>query len=129
MQRSKLSSLGRRLLARLWSSTGEQWVTVKAVIDVGQWCVAARTSCTIEGCNIDVFRALVVPNAKDVTPMHSLFDNETPVVVASVTQGAATIFGSTKLTGGARLGSWSADKMELVYFQPTQQMRCWWIMS
>jgi hypothetical protein len=73
---------------------------VGAGIHVVQWCVAARTSCTIEGCNIDVFRALVVPNAKDATP--SLFGSGAPVVVASVTQGAAAIFGSTKVTGGTR---------------------------
>ena len=22
--------------------------------------------------------------------------------------------------------SWSADKMELVYFPPTEELRCWW---
>ena len=99
---------------------------VKGQIQVEKWCVSARTHCTIEDCDIDVFRALVVPNAESVTP--ESFNKDTPVVVASVAQHAANIFGSTKLTGGTRLGSWRADEMELVYFPPTGKMRCWWTM-
>ena len=99
---------------------------VKKHINVEKWCIAARTHCTTT-CNPDVFRKLVVPNADQVTPAE--FNHATPVVVANVTKGAASIFGSTKLTGGTRMGSWKADKMELVYFPSTQELRCWWTMS
>ena len=57
-------------------------------------------------------------------------DAHTPVVVASVLhRGAVEIFGSTKLVGGTRLGSWTANKMELVYFPPTGELRIWWTMG
>ena len=50
----------------------------------------------------------------EVTP--ATFDASTPVVVPAI-QGSASageIRGKTKITGGTRMGSWSADKMELV---------------
>ena len=42
----------------------------------------------------------------------------TPVVVASVRRAAAMgeIFGHNKIKGGTRMGSWAANKGELVYF-------------
>ena len=98
---------------------------VKRGITVEKWCVAARTATTTR-CALEVFRALVVPHADRVTP--AAFDAQTPVVVAAVSKGAASIFGSTKLTGGTRMGSWSADKMELVYFPGTNELRVWWTM-
>jgi hypothetical protein len=75
-----------------------------------------------------VFRNLIVPNAADVTPRE--FDASTPVVVAAVrgSSSAGEIFGKTKITGGTRMGSWSANKMELVFFPPTGELRCWWTM-
>ena len=42
---------------------------------------------------------------------------------------AGEIFGKTKITGGTRMGSWSANKMELVFFPPTGELRIWWTMS
>ena len=99
---------------------------VKAHISVEKWCIAARTHCSTH-CELEVFQSLVVPNADSVTPEE--FSEETPVVVAALSRGAADVFGSTKLTGGTRMGSWSADKMELVFFPPTGELRCWWTMS
>ena len=98
---------------------------MKSHINVEQWCIAARTHCVTK-CELEVFRRLVVPNAVSVTPAE--FSESTPVVVASVKAGAANIFGTTKLTGGTRLGSWSADKMELIFFPATKELRCWWTM-
>ena len=69
----------------------------------------------------------VMPNSISVTPAD--FDSDTPVVVALATRGASTIFGSTKLTGGTRMGSWTANKMQLIYTPATQQMSCWWTMG
>ena len=100
---------------------------VKAAISVEKWCIAARCQCNTR-TTLDVFRNLIVPNAADVTPRE--FDASTPVVVAAVrgSSSAGEIFGKTKITGGTRMGSWSANKMELVFFPPTGELRCWWTM-
>ncbi len=100
---------------------------VKARIHVEKWCIGASCHCTTQA-SLDVFRRLIVPNAADVTPVG--FDADTPVVVASVrgTASAGEIFGKTKITGGTRMGSWSANKMELVFFPPTGELRIWWTM-
>ena len=100
---------------------------VKAAISVEKWCIAARCQCTTR-TTLDVFRNLIVPNAADVTPPD--FDASTPVVVAAVrgSSSAGEIFGKTKITGGTRMGSWSANKMELIFFPPTGELRCWWTM-
>ena len=100
---------------------------VKAQIRVEKWCIEARTHATTT-CAPEVFRALVVPHAADVTPAE--FSDATPVVVAAVegSASAAEVFGATKIKGGTRLGSWQADRVELVYFPPSQQLRIWWTM-
>ena len=100
---------------------------VKAKIHVEKWCIGASCHCSTR-IALDVFRNLVVPNAADVTPAQ--FGMDTPVVVASIrgTSSAGEIFGKTKITGGTRMGSWSADKMELVFFPPTGELRVWWTM-
>ena len=100
---------------------------VKGAISVEKWCIAARCQCTTR-TTMDVFRNLIVPNAADVTP--PTFDSSTPVVVAAVrgSSSAGEIFGKTKITGGTRMGSWSANKMELIFFPPTGELRCWWTM-
>lgn len=100
---------------------------VKRSISVEKWCIAARCQCTTH-TTLDVFRNLICPNAADVTP--ATYDGATPVVVASVRGSAAAgeIFGKTKISGGTRLGSWTANKMELVFFPPSGELRCWWTM-
>jgi hypothetical protein len=101
---------------------------VKANISVEKWCIGARCHCTTSA-TLDVFRNLIAPNAAEVTP--ATFDASTPVVVAAIRSSASAgeIFGKTKITGGTRMGSWSANKMELVFFPPTGQLRCWWTMQ
>lgn len=99
----------------------------KANIHVEKWCIAARCHC-VTTCHPDVWRALVVPNADSVTPAGEFSEVSTPVIVASVSRNASLIFGATKLTGGTRMGSWHADKMELVYLPPTRELRIWWTM-
>ena len=32
------------------------------------------------------------------------------------------------IRGGTRMGNWDADKMELVYFPATTELRIWWTM-
>lgn len=102
--------------------------SVKAAIHVEKWCIKAQTHCETE-CPLHVFQELVVPNAVEVMP--ASFCATTPVVVALVEghDSAAQIFGKTKITGGTRMGSWTADKMEIVYFPATSAMRIWWTMK
>lgn len=102
---------------------------VKANIHVEKWCINAKTHCVIEDVEHSAFEELVLPNASSVVPAN--FNNKTPVVVASVTSTAAMgeIFGKSKISGGTRMGSWHANKGEIVYFPPTRTMRVWWIMS
>ena len=100
---------------------------VASRISVQKWCVAAHTHCVIDGVHPDVFRGLVMPNSIRVVPAD--FSTETPVVVALATKGASTIFGSTKLTGGTRMGSWTANKMQMIYTPSRRQMSCWWTMG
>ena len=101
---------------------------VKANIQVQKWCVEARTFATTK-CAFEVFERLVVPNATSVVP--ESFTNETPVVVAKIKGTAALgdIFGKSKIQGGTRLGSWSADKADIIFFPPSNDLRVWWTMS
>jgi hypothetical protein len=103
--------------------------SVKGKIEVEKWCIGARTHCNMENVDIRVFRKLFVPNAREVTPAE--FDSNTPVVVANFDsyRNLSEVFGATKLTGGTRMGSWHANKMDVVYFPATQKMRCWWTMA
>jgi hypothetical protein len=101
---------------------------IKQKIHVEKWCIEANTHCSME-CDIEVFRALVAPHASKLSP--STFTNDTPVVVACIPNNASIgeIFGRSKISGGTRLGSWSANKMDIIYFPETREMRCWWTMS
>ena len=101
---------------------------VKSKISVEKWAVEAKTHCAIKDVDAAVFEALVVPNAAKVTPAD--FDAASPVVVAAIHGSAAMgeIFGKSKITGGTRCGSWSADRGEIVYFPATREMRVWWTM-
>lgn len=101
---------------------------VKKKITVEKWTVAAHT-CMEATTSAEVFSALVVPNAASVVPAD--FSASTPVVVASVLTSKAIgeIFGHTKIKGGTRLGSWTANKADIVFYPPTGQLRVWWTMS
>ena len=90
------------------------------------WGIAARCHAVLP-CSTAVFRALVVPSADKVTPVG--FDSKTELVLAEVnsTQQIAEIFGSTKIKGGTRYGSWSARKMDLVFKPQEGELRAWWV--
>lgn len=101
---------------------------VKNQINVEKWTLEA-TTCMETKTSLEVVKALVVPNATSVVPAD--FSAETPVVVASVESSKAIgeIFGHSKIKGGTRLGSWIADKADIVFYPPAGQMRVWWTMS
>lgn len=100
---------------------------VKRNISVEKWCIGARTSIETN-TSLAVFEALVVPNATSVTP--SNFGPSTPVVVVAVQsrEDLGEIFGHSKIKGGTRMGSWTADKADIIFFPPTGEMRVWWTM-
>lgn len=98
---------------------------VKSNIHVQKWCIEARTH-TKTTMELDVFRELVVPNATKVVP--AAFDASTDVVFAS-SNTPGVICGSSKITGGTRLGSWSADVMDFIYFPKSRELEVWWTMS
>jgi hypothetical protein len=100
---------------------------VKAHINVTKWCVEAKTTATAD-CDLQVFRALIVPNASLITP--SSFDQETPVVVAQINGSGkiAKIFGKTKIAGGTCLGSWVTNEMDIIFYPSQNEITCWWKM-
>lgn len=98
---------------------------VKRAIKVEKWAVEARTAIESK-ISLAVFRELVVPHADSVVPPK--FDATTPVVVASTKQ-MGEIFGKSKIKGGTRLGSWSADKGDLIFFPSSGELRVWWTMK
>ena len=95
----------------------------------GNYGIAA--SCHVSmSCSVALFRALVVPNAAQVTPAD--FDSSSPVVLAQIdsTEQIGKIFGVSKIRNGTPLGSWSASKMDLVFLpkEASGQLRAWWTM-
>ena len=117
---------------KIEGQTVEQWRRamgdeVKRSINVEKWCVEARTHCTVE-VGEAVFRALVLPHAARVVP--PAFDAATPVVVAHLVGSAAIgeVFGHSKIKGSTRLGGWSADEADLIFFPAEKRMRVWWTM-
>jgi hypothetical protein len=101
---------------------------VKSKIQVEKWCVEAKTSIQTK-TSLAVFERLVVPNADSVVP--ALFDKTTPVVVCHVknTQAMGEIFGHSKIKGGTRMGSWSANKADFIFFPQSGELRVWWTMQ
>jgi len=105
---------------------------VKAQITVlggrDNYGIAARCHALLP-CSMAVFRALVLPNATKVVPAE--FGPETEVVLAQLTstQQIAAIFGSTKIKGGTRYGSWSATSMDIVFLPGEGVARAWWVMA
>lgn len=100
---------------------------VKSNIEVEKWCIGARTamSTTIP---YGVFDLLIAKNAKTVTP--SNYDPTSSVIVAYFDSNSSLceVFGSSKITGGTRMGSWSADKADVIYIPSTREVRVWWTM-
>jgi len=124
----------RAKAGKVAGKTIEQWRRalgndVKTQIKVEKWAIEARTHCVCQAVALEVFEELIVPNAASVIPAE--FDSSTPVVVASIasTSAMAEIFGATKIKGGTRMGSWSADKGELVFVPKDKELRIWWTMK
>lgn len=101
---------------------------VKKAIVVQKYAIEAKTFVTTT-TPLDVFEQLIVPNAATVTPPS--FDASTPVVVASTTSRDAIgeMFGKSKIAGGNRMQTWRADKADVIYFPPSQELRVWWTMK
>ena len=127
-KKSKAGKIEGQTVEQHRRSMGDQ---VKSKIHVlggkQDWGIAARCHAVLP-CSTAVFRALVVPSADKVTPVG--FDSKTELVLAEVnsTQQIAEIFGSTKIKGGTRYGSWSARKMDLVFKPQEGELRAWWVM-
>lgn len=107
---------------------------VKKQITVEKYCIEARTHCTIKDVEPEVFRKLILTNASSVVPDLDDTDEDDmqslPVIVASIkgSDNMAAIFGATKIKGGNRMASWSADKGEIIYLPESKEMRVWWTM-
>jgi hypothetical protein len=124
VSKPKVDKLDGKMLEQHRRALGDE---VKAVISVEKWCVAAKCHCETT-CSLDVFMQLIVPEAVEVTP--TTISVNTPVVVALLegSESIGRVFGKSKITGGTRMGSWSADMMEVVFFPQTGAMRLWWTM-
>ena len=101
---------------------------VKSNIQVEKWAIEARTSMQTKTA-LEVFEKLIVPHASQVTP--ATFNKTTPVVVAQLkdSKSIGEVFGHSKIKGGTRMGSWTADKADIIYFPPTGELRAWWTMK
>jgi hypothetical protein len=124
---------GGRSKNKIDGNTVEQWRRMlgnkcKANISFEKWTIAAQTHFTTD-FTLGAFRALIVPNASKVHPVN--FDESTPVVVASTrsTSQAAAIFGSSKIRGGSRYGTFDAREAEFVFISSTKTLSVWWTMA
>ena len=90
------------------------------------WGIDAKCHAVLP-CSLELFRRLVAPEATEITP--SSYNNLTPVILAQLDgDGAARVFGKTKVQNGTRLGSWYADEMDIVYISSKNELRVWWTM-
>ena len=120
---------------------------VKSQLEVaggsGNWHVKARCHVTTHMTR-QAFQAVIVPHVDQVIPTQVDEDTEVghgvdvvtivlfvKVVLAEVNsfEQAAAIFGSTKLKTGTRMGSWGADKMDIVFKPRQEELRIWWTMD
>ena len=92
----------------------------------GGWGISSECHAVFP-CSFELFRRLVAPEATEITP--SSYNNHTPVILAQLTgEGAANVFGKTKVQNGTRMGSWYANKMDIVYISSKNELRVWWTM-
>ena len=100
---------------------------VHARITFTKWAIEARTHAKVD-LDLSTFTNLIVPNATSVTPAD--FDKDSPVVVAKVegSDAAGEIFGKTKIKGGSRMGSWSADRVDIIFYPSEGEADVWWTM-
>ena len=101
--------------------------SVKASISCDKYTIAARTHTTIE-CSFELFEALVIPNCLGTTP--SKYSAKSEVIVCRAqTQGIAEMFGATKVKGGNRYSTFTANNMDLIFYPSTNRIDVWWTMD
>lgn len=73
--------------------------------------------------------AQVVPNASSILP--AAYSASSDVIVARLTGSDAIgeVFGRSKIKGGSRMGSWTANRAEFVYYPQTGTADVWWTMA
>jgi hypothetical protein len=101
---------------------------VKGHISFTKWCIDARTHAVVD-IDANTFRANIVPHASSVTP--AAWDATSPVVVARI-EGSTALgeaFGKTKITGGSRMGTWTADVCDVIFRPQTSKADLWWTMQ
>ena len=126
-KKAKASKIAGKTLEQHRRAMGDR---VKAKISVEKWCIEARTQATISGVEPEVFEQLIAANAVQCVPKWDrAADHEVVVAHMQGTESLANAFGATKIKGGTRMGSWSANKADCIYFPRNKQMRVWWTMS
>jgi hypothetical protein len=105
---------------------------VKSKIEFTKYTIAARTQCTVD-MDARTFELLIKPNASRITPDPNASGadlSSAPVVVARLTGGSiGEAFGRTKVTGGSRLGTFTANKCEVIWYPARGTADIWWTMS
>jgi hypothetical protein len=101
---------------------------LKGKISMEKYAIAARTFFEAE-MPLDVFKALIVPHARSITP--SMFDNTTPVVVALFDDKEliGNAFGHSKIKGGNKFSQFCANICDIIYFPQKQLLRVHWTMK
>ena len=100
---------------------------IKSHLSMEKYCMRADCHANVK-LPIHIFKNLVVPNSVSVTP--EVFNEQTPVVVASIegALAAGEVFGKSKIKGGNRYETREVEKVEFVFFPPSEEARLWWIM-
>ncbi len=101
-------------------------MAVKGSIQFAKWAIHARTHCTVE-LDASTFRANVLPHSTKVTPSDWSEGASSDVVVASISGSNALgeVFGKTKITGGSRLGTWTADLADVIFYPKEGKANIW----
>lgn len=101
---------------------------VKSRISFEKWTIAATTHVTVD-LSLSTFTALIAANAARVTP--ASYSAASDVVVARITDAAAAgeAFGRSKITGGSRMGKWSVNGCDVVFYPASSKADIWWTMQ
>lgn len=101
---------------------------VKQQISFEKWAIAAETHVET-AMSPAVFRMLVVPSADSIVPAE--WTVQTPVVVAHLRGSTqiAEICGASKIKAGSRVETYTADRMDIIFFPGESKARLWWTMS
>ena len=102
---------------------------MKGRISFEKWTIAAECSATVD-CSWETFLANIAPHAASVVPAPAAGAPPPEVAVARL-EGAAACgeaFGHSKIKGGSRMGSWSANRAECVWRRDAGTVSLWWTM-